>query len=57
MVWEVALTMPSEQDLSDQPCPMGCGFRPWSALSAAVHLMGHAIGTNRTGAEQQEDFE
>lgn len=49
--------MVSEDDLSDQPCPLGCGFRPWSALSAAVHLAGHVIDTHRTGEEQMEDLQ
>lgn len=48
--------MVSDEDLSDMPCPLGCDFRPTGAVNAFRHLVGHALGRHRTGAEQLRDM-
>lgn len=40
-----------DDDRSDTPCPLGCGYRPKNGRDAAKHLIGHAVGTHSTGAD------
>lgn len=41
-----------EDQASDRPCPLGCGYRPVTARDAGAHLVRHLTGTHTTGEQQ-----
>jgi hypothetical protein len=52
-VWRLVDGGEMPDDASDEPCPLGCGYRPETARRAFVHLLAHAVGRNSTGRDQR----